>query len=469
MSAVVLVVDDELTLGRNIRSYLIRQGYAVEHAPTGQAALAQLAAGPVDVVLLDLRLPDADGLDLLPEIQRLAPRAQVLIMTAHGSIPSAVQAMRGGAIDYLPKPVVLSDLKERLGELLLAAPAGTPAAPPAGRGLEAIRGESPAIVALRQRIARLLEAEAATGAPVPAVLVIGETGTGKELVAKALHTGSIRAHGPFVELNCSTLPAHLVEDQLFGHERGAFTDAKDRKPGLIEAAQGGTLFLDEVGDLEPAVQVKLLKVLEERKVRRLGSVREIDVDTRIVAATNRPLESMVAEGEFRSDLYFRLRVIELQVPPLRAREGDVMLLARHFLGESAARWRRPGLRFAPEAEAAIAQHHWSGNVRELRNVVEQAALMAQGEVIDVAALALSSLPPADGAPAPALPEGGAEAESGALNIELAERSLLQQALERARGNVTAAAKLLGISRDTLRYRLQKHGMVRSRDFTQLGG
>ena len=473
MSAVVLVVDDELTLGRNIRSYLIRQGYTVEHAPTGQAALAQLAAGPVDVVLLDLRLPDADGLDLLPEIQRLAPRAQVLIMTAHGSIPSAVQAMRGGAIDYLPKPVVLSDLKERLGELLQEAPAATAApagqAPPAGQGLAAIRGESAPIVALRQRIARLLEAEAATGAPVPAVLVIGETGTGKELVAKALHTGSIRAHGPFVELNCSTLPAHLVEDQLFGHERGAFTDAKDRKPGLIEAAQGGTLFLDEVGDLEPAVQVKLLKVLEERKVRRLGSVREIDVDTRIVAATNRPLESMVAEGEFRSDLYFRLRVIELQVPPLRAREGDVMLLARHFLGESAARWRRPGLRFAPEAEAAIAQHHWSGNVRELRNVVEQAALMAQGEVIDVAALALSSLPPADGAPAPVLPEGGAEAESGALNIELAERSLLQQALERARGNVTAAAKLLGISRDTLRYRLQKHGMVRSRDFTQLGG
>ena len=335
--------------------------------------------------------------------------------------------------------------------------------------MEAIRGESPAIVALRQRIARLLEAEAATGAPVPAVLVIGETGTGKELVAKALHTGSIRAHGPFVELNCSTLPAHLVEDQLFGHERGAFTDAKDRKPGLIEAAQGGTLFLDEVGDLEPAVQVKLLKVLEERKVRRLGSVREIDVDTRIVAATNRPLESMVAEGEFRSDLYFRLRVIELQVPPLRARNGDVMLLARHFLGESATRWRRPGLRFSPEAEAAIAQHHWSGNVRELRNVVEQAALMAQGEVIDVAALALSSLPPADGGPTLALPDATAEAATAELNIEQAERSLLQQALERARGNVTAAAKLLGISRDTLRYRLQKHGMVRSRDFTQLGG
>jgi DNA-binding NtrC family response regulator len=463
MSASVLVVDDELTLGRNIRAYLSRHGYEVEHAPTGSAALAQLAAGPVDVVLLDLRLPDADGLDLLPEIQRLAPRAQVLIMTAHGSIPSAVQAMRGGAIDYLPKPVVLSALKERLAQLPLAAHPAVPAPAPADRGLELIRGKSAPIVELRQRIARLLDAEASTGAAVPAVLVIGETGTGKELVAKALHTGSVRAEGPFVELNCSTLPAHLVEDELFGHERGAFTDAKERKAGLIEAAHGGTLFLDEVGDLEPAVQVKLLKVLEERKVRRLGSVREIDVDTRIVAATNRPLEAMVADGQFRSDLYFRLRVIELQVPPLRARDGDIMLLARHFLAESAARWRRPGLRLAPETEAAIARHHWSGNVRELRNVVEQAALMAQDDVIDVATLALSSLPPAEAGAAapPAIPAD--------LSMDQAERALLQQALERAGGNVTAAAKLLGVSRDTLRYRMQKHGFARSRDFTRLGG
>ena len=463
MSARVLVVDDELTLGRNIRSYLIRQGYAVEHAATGHAALAALAAGPVDVVLLDLRLPDADGLDLLPEIQRLAPQAHVLILTAHGSIPSAVQAMRGGAIDYLAKPVALSELKERLGALVPADRPRPTERSDRAHGLGLIRGESAAIVDLRARIARLLEAEAASGAPVPAVLVIGETGTGKELVAKALHTGSVRAAGPFVELNCSTLPAHLVEDELFGHERGAFTDAKDRKPGLIEAAQGGTLFLDEVGDLDPAVQVKLLKVLEERKVRRLGSVREIDVDVRIVAATNRPLESMVAEGLFRSDLYFRLRVVELQVPPLRARNGDVLGLARHFLAESAGRWRRDGLRFAPEAEAALAGHHWSGNVRELRNVVEQAALMVRGDVIDVPTLALSPLPPAD---QPMSASSGTEPD---LSMEQAERGLLRQALDRTGGNVTAAAKLLGISRDTLRYRLQKHGFARVRDFTQSGG
>ena len=296
------------------------------------------------------------------------------------------------------------------------------------------------------------------------VLVIGETGTGKELVAQALHRGSSRASGPFVELNCTTLPAHLVEDELFGHERGAFTDAKERKLGLIEAATGGTLFLDEIGDLEPAVQAKLLKVLEDRKVRRLGSVQELAVDVRVVAATNRPLELMVARGTFRADLYFRLRVVELRVPPLRVRNGDILLLARHFLDESAARWRRPGLRLTSEAEVALEEHHWSGNVRELRNVIEQGVLLCQPEAIRPTDLALSSLAGPGEHPtalAGAPPEG--------LSMEAAERSLLLEALDRSAGNVTAAAKLLGVSRDTVRYRMQKHGLTRNRDITRPGG
>ncbi len=464
MTGRVLVIDDEVTLGRNIKAYLTRHGYQVSHAASGREARELLAAQQYDVVLLDMRLPDTDGLELLPEIRERSPAAAILVMTAHATIPTAVEAMRGGAFDYLTKPVALSELKERLDRLHKGAARTDPRRPGIEAGLAAILGNSPLIIELRQRIARLLEAEALSGALSPAVLVIGETGTGKELVAQALHRGSARAGGPFVELNCTTLPAHLVEDELFGHERGAFTDARERKLGLIEAASGGTLFLDEIGDLESAVQAKILKVLEDRKVRRLGSVQEQAVDVRIVAATNRPLELMVAQGTFRADLYFRLRVVELCVPPLRARDGDVLLLARHFLDESATRWRRSRLSLTPEAEAALQQHHWSGNVRELRNVVEQAVLLSQAEVICPSDLALSSLAAPGGiavSPAAAAGEG--------LSMEAAERSLLLQALERSDGNVTAAAKLLAVSRDTVRYRMQKHGLSRNRDITHSGG
>lgn len=463
MSGSVLVIDDEVTLGRNIKTYLSRHGYQVSHATTGRAARELLAAQPFDIVLLDMRLPDTDGLELLPEIREQAPSAAIVMMTAYATIPTAVEAMRGGAFDYLTKPVALSELKERLDRLRQGAARMDPRSPGVEAGLAAILGNSPLIVELRQRIARLLEAEALSGARSPAVLVIGETGTGKELVAQALHRGSARAQGPFIELNCTTLPAHLVEDELFGHERGAFTDARERKLGLIEAASGGTLFLDEIGDLEPAVQAKLLKVLEERKVRRLGSVQELAVDVRVVAATNRPLELMVAAGSFRADLYFRLRVVELRVPPLRVRDDDVLLLARQFLVESSDRWRRPGLRFTPEAERALQDHHWSGNVRELRNVVEQAVLLGRADTVHAADLALSSLAGPGATSAPPVPTGHS------LSMEDAERALLLQAFDRSDGNVTAAAKLLGVSRDTVRYRMQKHGLTRNRDITQSGG
>jgi DNA-binding NtrC family response regulator len=271
------------------------------------------------------------------------------------------------------------------------------------------------------------------------VLVRGETGTGKELVARALHFDGPRHDGPFIELNCSTLPAHLLEAELFGHERGAFTDAKERRIGLVEAAQGGTLFLDEIGDIEPAVQVKLLKLLEDRTVRRIGAVRDREVDVRFVSATHRDLEALVREGRFRADLFYRLRVVEMEVPPLRGRGADILMLARHFLSESGRRYGKPDLQLEEAAAAVVMKHPWPGNVRELRNAMEQAALSADGGVVSPANLALA--PVSRAALRDTLPE--------------MERDLIERALERTGGNVSRAARDLGISRDTLRYRLAR--------------
>ncbi|MFO1073986.1 MAG: sigma-54 dependent transcriptional regulator [Geminicoccaceae bacterium] len=453
MSCAVLVVDDERTLARNIQSYLTRHGYQVRCAHDGAGAVAVLAEFAPAVILLDLRLPDIEGIELLASLRRQTPTARVVIMTGYSSLPTAVLAIKAGADDYLAKPVVLSELRVLIDRLRPRDPSRGEAMQP-GPGLEAILGTAPAIVELRQRIARLMALERQAGHTAPVVLVTGETGTGKELVARALHVESSRAARPFVELNCTALPENLIEDQLFGHERGAFTDAREQRQGLIEAAEGGTLMLDEIGDLGPSMQAKILKFLEDRKIRRLGSVQERTVDVRIVAATHQPLEQLVREGRFRADLYFRLRVVELAVPPLRKRPEDILPLARAFLAESAARWRRPGLRLSKAADELLLAHDWPGNVRELRNLVEQAAVLVKGELIEPADLALSSI----GREAEAAPESGFRLPASGLQIDELERDMLRQALERSSWNVTAAARLLGLSRDTVRYRLQKYGL-----------
>jgi DNA-binding NtrC family response regulator len=290
------------------------------------------------------------------------------------------------------------------------------------------------------------------------VLILGETGTGKELVARALHMEGPRRAGPFVEINCATLPAQLLEAELFGYERGAFTDAKERKLGLIESADGGTLFLDEIGEMDLGLQSKLLKLLEDRKVRRLGSVREQPVSVRIVAATNRDLEAAVRDGRFRSDLYFRLRILQVRTTPLRERGDDVVLLARHFLEKMRLRYGKPRLALSAPALEALRAHGWSGNVRELRNVIEQCAIMAHSDVIEPELLALSRFDPPPHSAVP-VAAGGHDA-AGALPATLPEieRRMLVQALEASRWNVTRAARELGISRDTLRYRIEKFGL-----------
>ncbi|PWS35668.1 sigma-54-dependent Fis family transcriptional regulator [Falsiroseomonas bella] len=449
----ILLVEDEATLARNVQRYLERDGFELRIAATMRAGWRDFEEFRPDVVLLDLNLPDGSGLDLLARIRAADRQAKVIILTGHGSVQTAVEAMKSGAWDYLAKPIALGELKLLVDKALGQGRMEETLSYYRGRdarqgGLEAMLGASPAITDLKARIAGLLQAERAMaeGDAPPPVLIRGETGSGKELVARALHYDGRRAEAPFIEVNCATLPAQLVEGELFGHERGAFTDARERRIGLVEAAHGGTLFLDEIGELEPAVQAKLLKVLEDRTVRRLGAVRERRVDVRFVAATHRPLEALVKEGRFRADLYYRLSVVQLVVPPLRERAGDAAMLAAHFLALHGRRYGRPGLRLDAAALDLVARHPWPGNVRELRNAMEQAALAA-GEARELGAAHVAL------APAP-----GADLPSPGPTLRQMERDTLVQMLDRTGGNVSQAARLLGISRDTMRYRMAKHGL-----------
>jgi two-component system, NtrC family, response regulator AtoC len=451
----VLIIEDEEVLGRNILQYLLRAGFEAQLAATAIQGLALYESMQPDVVVLDYHLPDLDGLQTLQRLRALDAQARVVMLTGHGSVELAVQAMRAGSLDFLTKPVSLGQLKLRLEQAISHAHKDSALHYYRERDaqiavLPGLIGESAPMLALRRTLAQLLAAEAnLRDADAPAVLVLGETGAGKEVVARALHDGGPRRGKPFVELNCAALPATLLESELFGHERGAFTDARERKLGLVETAEGGTLFLDEIGDMDIALQSKLLKLLEEKTVRRLGSVREQQVSVRVVAATHQPLEALVQAGRFRADLYYRLCVVQLHLPALRERGTDILLLARHFIALHAARYGKAPPLLTPRAEAALLAHPWPGNVRELRNVLEQAVLLSNSASLDVAQLGLAAFTSAraqvDAATAPAsLPE--------------VERKALLQALQSNGWNVSRAARALGISRDTLRYRIDKHGL-----------
>jgi two-component system, NtrC family, response regulator AtoC len=456
----ILIIEDEAVLAKNIKTYLERHGYEAVSVATGEEGLEKLEAFLPDVVVLDYHLPNMNGLEVLARLRSVSPDVKVIMITGHATVEVAVQAMKGGAYDYLSKPVVLSELKllvdRALGQERVEKTLSYLQARQASNGdLKHLLGESAPMVALKERIRRLTAAEhALSDNDLPAVLITGETGTGKEVVARAVHFEGPRKAQPFIELNCASIPPHLLEAELFGYERGAFTDAKERKFGLVEAADGGTLFLDEIGEIELAVQIKLLKVLEEKKVRRLGGLRENRINFRIIAATNQDLERRVQEGKFRADLYYRLRMVHLSVPPLRARGGDILQLATAFLAMHGTRYRKPDLYFTPEAVERLQSWLWPGNVRELRNMLEQIVLMAQGnaitadEILFPAAAGLHHDPQAAQA-VPSMPAGQA------LNLEGMERQFLVAALEKSGWNVTRAAKMLGLSRDTLRYRMEK--------------
>lgn len=458
MGYAVLIIEDEAVLAKNIRLYLERFGYDARTAESAEEGLQLLENFRPDMVLLDYQLPGRNGLEFLAELQGREPGIQVVMLTGQASVDMAVEAMKLGAADFLIKPVVLGKLKLVIEKALGAERAEKTLSYYREResrqsGIARLMGDSPPMRQLKARLQRLLEAEAALGGDEPpAVLITGETGTGKELAARALHYDGARRAGPFIEINCGSIPAQLLEAELFGYERGAFTDARERKIGLVEAADGGTLFLDEIGDMDLALQVKLLKLLEEKTVRRLGSVHDRKVDIRIVAATHQPLEQLVREGRFRADLFFRLRIVELNLPPLRARGDDILLLARHFLALQSRRYRKPELRFSPDAEQALLRYAWPGNIRELRNVAEQCVLLASGPQIEAAQLPFCAVL--------ASPPRTAPVDAGATGLEAAERELLLQALETSGWNITRAARRLQVSRDTLRYRIQKYGLVR---------
>jgi len=447
----VLIVDDEQSLARSAKAFLADHGYEAEVAGTGEQALELLAALQPDVVFADVRLPGMSGLDLLKRIRAFDPVIPVIMLTAYGSIAGAVEAVKLGAFDYVKKPVDLEELKlladrARETRLLKEELSYYRRRATTDVGFEGLVGESRAVQAVLERARQIAALD-----ETPPVLLTGETGTGKGLLAHAIHAAGPRAAKPFIEVNCTALPATLMEAELFGHERGAFTDAKESKPGLVEAAEGGFLFLDEIGDVDLAVQGKLLRVIEERAVRRVGSVRERRVDIRIMAATNRDLERAVGEERFRKDLYFRLAVIVLEVPPLRERGEDVLLLTAHFLHAFNAKYGKVVRDLSVAARDVLLSYPWPGNVRELSHVIERAVLWSRGATLDVEHLSLTRpVAPSD--------HGDAAPPVDTATLPQREKTIIEQALRDAGGNQTKAAQRLGISRDTLRYRLKKFGL-----------
>jgi two-component system response regulator AtoC len=445
----ILIVEDDPLLLSVLAERLRREGWDVTAAATLAEARAALDAGEPDVVLTDLRLPDGEGLSLLREA---APRggSAWVVMTAHATVSSAVEALKLGAKDYLEKPFTLdravATIRQALEMTALRREVATLRDRSSHAGTTVIGDSAP-----MRRVFELVERLAAVDATT--VLIEGESGTGKGAIAQALHRLSKRGGGPFVNVTSSALPETLMESELFGHEKGAFTDAHAAKRGLVEMADGGTLFLDEVGELTPGVQAKLLRFIEEKTFRRLGGTRDLVVDVRIVAATNRDLAAEVAAGRFRADLFYRLRVIPITLPPLRERREDILPLMKHFASHFNREFGKRVREIAPEAQAMLTAYGWPGNVRELRNVIERAVLLTDGEVIG-----LKELPPEVTAP---MGSGQATAAlpSEGVKLDDVERRLLVEALERAHGNQSQAASLLGLSRHQVRTRMKRHGLL----------
>jgi DNA-binding NtrC family response regulator len=454
-AATILVVDDERLIRWSLEQQLRREGYLVLSAATGEEGLRLARTEAPDLVLLDVRLPDADGVDLLARLREMDPEVIVILITAHGAVEPAVRAMKLGATDYLVKPVDPDELGVTIRRALETRTLRRDvtrfqAEVRDGSGLEDLIGESPAIQVLRGLIVRVAQSGATT------VLLEGESGTGKDLVARIIHFESARAAAPFLAVNCVALPEHLLESELFGHERGAFTDAKAAKKGLFEQADGGTVYLDEIGDMKADLQAKLLRLIEEKTFRRVGGVKDFRVDVRIVAATNRDLAAALQSGDFRKDLYYRLRVFPLTLAPLRERPEDVLPLATNFLARFNRELRRSVEGFDPAVQTALLAYAWPGNVRELRNVVERAMILAGAETIH-----LDHLPPEIAAPAEAIgsPLSSTAPEAAGMNLADLEQQLVRQALAATNGNQVRAARLLGISRDAVRSRMKKFGLL----------
>ena len=448
----ILVVDDEEAIRLALCDLLRADGHAVREAGSGDEALAALDGAPADLVLADLRMPGMDGMQLLEAVRARLPDALVVLITAQGDERTAVQALKLGAYDYLPKPFDNEEIRATIRhahEVLSLREENR-------RLRRDLAGEFRGMVGDSQAMREVAETIRRAGPTDATVLVTGESGTGKELAARAIHAESRRKGGPFVALNSSALPGELIESELFGHVKGAFTGADRDRTGVFEAANAGTLFLDEVGDLSPSAQAKLLRVIEEGRVTPVGTTASRPIDVRLVAATNRPLEELAAAGAFRPDLLYRLQVVTLRLPPLRERRADIPALAVHFIAELAARHDRPVRSLSAAARRALVAYDWPGNVRELRNVLERAVVLADGDEMDVSALParVSSGSTAVG-PVDAALEGLPYTEARERAVEAFERSFLAAALERCGGNVSATARALGLHRQSLQKILRR--------------
>jgi len=455
----ILIVDDERSMRDVLSIMLKRAGYGVTVASDGEEAIAHIDRELFDLVITDLKMPKAGGLDVLRAVKESAPESVVLIITAFASAESAVEAMKLGAYDYLTKPFQVDEVqlivrnaleKRRLTteNMLLKREAAKPSP-------TQIIGESEAMRKVFEMVRKVADTKSN-------VLISGESGTGKELIARAIHNNSGRSRLPFVTVNCSALPEPLLESELFGHMKGAFTGAVSNKAGLFEVANGGSIFLDEIGETTPAMQVKLLRVIQEREFRRVGGTRDMKVDVRVIAATNKDLEKAIADGSFREDLYYRLDVIPIQLPPLRERAEDIPLLAQHFLERFAHASGKPVLSLSPEATQLLIAHEWKGNVRELENLIERVVAFAAGPQITNAdlegwlhrAAAVVPSTPSD------LPHDGVDLEAMINSIE---KDLLLKALEKAKWVKKKAATLLRLNARSFRYRLEKYSIKGGRD------
>ena len=449
----LLIVDDERSLRFSIGEWARDEGYAPLEAASGREALEAVREHGVDAVLLDLKLADEDGLRVLRDLKELDPTMPVVMLTGHGTVEQAVRAIQLGAYDFMLKPPDLGHLGVVLDRALEHARLKQEVSRlrDAAGGRVEIVGASDTLKMALSRLERAAKASAST------VLIHGETGTGKELMARFLHDKSTRAGGPFVELNCSAIPEQLLESQLFGHEKGAFTDAKHFKKGLFDLADGGILFLDEIGEMAPQLQSKLLRVLETHSFRRVGGHADIRVDVWIVAATHRDLKRQVADGRFREDLYFRLNVVPIQMPPLRERRDDVELLARHFIARFCGEMGRAPAKLHPVALRALAEYPWPGNVRELKNVIERVLLLeAEDEILahHLPAEFAAGAPTGTG-PGARIPSGDAFPPGVVRPLAQVEQMAIGHALAVCEGNKTRAAQMLGISRQTLRTKLNE--------------
>ncbi len=468
----IMIVDDERLVRWSLRQKCEEWGYLVIEADSGDAALRLAQRETPDLVLLDVRLPDLSGIEVLDQLKKNGDARAVIMITADPQLDDVKAALKLGAYDFVGKPIDFDELHDAIKNALEATNLRNDGKALNGEvrrevGYDSVVSVSPKMTELMNFVKKVASCEATT------ILIQGESGTGKDLIAKAIHYESCRQKKPFIAINCSAIPEQLMEAELFGHERGAFTDAKQMKKGLFEAADGGTLFLDEIGELTPLLQAKLLRVLEDQVIRRVGGIRDIQVDVRVIAASNRDLEKAVRESQFRQDLYYRLAIIAIFIPPLRERKEDILPLMNHFIDRYNRRFKKAIRGVTEETRRLILCHNWPGNVRELRNTIERGMILEDEPFLRPIYLPFSvgesggrtvferttpidagqTLPNGRTLPRLYIPEGG-------TSLEEVEHSMVELAMRQAHGNQTSAAKLLDISRDTLRYKLKKFGLIR---------